>query len=236
MSYTFHFQSLTLLLVLLLLCLSAFRQHIKPTLVEGTQCFWFPHKNRDISAAKVSSLSNLWADKGIIFRAFTGQQQQRRETWPSLLWLTNILCSCTLCLFCPWSPPSSQPPAMDSETPPNTHWKLGAPGSKSLKETAFTAMLSRWKGEKGRPERQNSFRILSLLVHNARYVLGVTSQHLIYGQIEEMGCCGSQCSGWGSTELVKSTPVSTFRFSLWICILSTPGNFVSAGWRGQSDQ
>ena len=73
-------------------------------------------------------------------------------------------------------------------------------------------------------------------MHNARYVLGVTSQHLIYGQIGEMGCCGSQCSGWGSTELVKSTPVWTFRFSLWICILSTPGNFVSAGWRGQSDQ
>ena len=95
---------------------------------------------------------------------------------------------------------------------PTTHWKLGAPGSKSLKETAFTAMLSRWKGEKGRPERQNSFRILSLLVHNARYVLGVTSQHLIYGQIGEMGCCGSQCSGWGSTELVKSTPVWTFWF------------------------
>ena len=95
---------------------------------------------------------------------------------------------------------------------PTTHWKLGAPGSKSLKETAFTAMLSRWKGEKGRPERQNSFRILSLLVHNARYVLGVTSQHLIYGQKGEMGCCRSQCSGWGSTELVKSTPVWTFRF------------------------
>ena len=44
-------------------------------------------------------------------------------------------------------------------------------------------------------------------MHNARYVLGVTSQHLIYGQKGEMGCCRSQCSGWGSTELVKSTPV-----------------------------
>ena len=98
------------------------------------------------------------------------------------------------------------------EPHPTTHWKLGAPGSKSLKETAFTAMLSRWKGEKGRPERQNSFRILSLLVHNARYVLGVTSQHLIYGQIGEIVCSRSQCSGWSSTELVKSTPVWTFWF------------------------
>ena len=114
---------------------------------------------------------------------------------------------------------------------PTTHWKLGAPGSKSLKETAFTAMLSRWKGEKGRPERQNSFRILSLLVHNARYVLGVTSQHLIYGQIGEMGCCVEVQLNWWKAHLCR-----LLGFSLWICILLTHGNFVNACWRGQRGQ
>ena len=152
--------------------------------------------------------------------SFSGLLPKPRETWPSLLWLTNILSSCTLCLVCPWNPPNpigfwnptQQPPCWKPGAPgtfvdqaffedeilkhvqgeiflkvliwkfiiiqislephPTTHWKLDAPaGRKSLKETAFTGRLPRWKGEKGRPQRQNSFRIWCpfepLLGHNA---------------------------------------------------------------------
>ena len=183
--------------------ISQTHSHLKPTLAESTQCFWFrrPFPTRTVltfQQQRCLVYLIFGRTKGSFSGLLPGNSSSAvKHDRHFCGWLTSsAVALCVSSVLEVHHPQSSQPPAMDSGTPPNNHWKLGAPGSKSLKETAFTAMLSRWKGEKGRPERQNSFRILSLLVHNARYVLGVTSQHLIYGQIGEMGCCGSQWLGF----------------------------------------
>ena len=178
------------------------RHKVEATMAKST-CYWITRLDH-----KSCALAFQWGmeTKG----SFSGLLPKRRETWPSLLWLTNILSSCTLCLGCPWNPPNpigfwnpaQQPPwkpdspgtfvgryqtfegwnfkvcggwdlfkSFDLKiyhylhpnipgTPPNNPVEARRPSRYKISQrNRLYCPAARWKGEKGRPERQNSFRI-----------------------------------------------------------------------------
>ena len=114
--------------------ISQTHSHLKPTLAESTQCFWF---RRLFPTRTVLTFQQQRCLVYLIFGrtkgSFSGllpgnSSSAVKHDRHFCGWLTSsAVALCVSSVLEVHHPPSSQPPAMDSETPPNNPLEAGRP-------------------------------------------------------------------------------------------------------------